>query len=294
MTLGMPRLPETWSNDQVLGFIRFMWQQWLLKSGRGRTDPTNDIRGPAPPAAVAAASKIAFSALGAFPGNLFQSELHEKRPAEQPPVDRATDALLERTSSGTLCMPVFTVAVEDDVNEWAGETRKQSQLLAPTSPSTVRRPMEDPERRNRNLEWLRMHFRALNDIGRLPFNNADLWQLHQFYFSPPYPETSDSENAEFADVEIPDEERRVSDSVVPPPSPEPELRNASLVSRTVSFQTLGDAFAASGISSHSSHGHKRRSIEGLPEDIKPAAKRPKNLKTRIAYYPRIMVSVSAC
>ena len=54
----MPNLPEQWSNDQVLGFFRLMWQQWLLKSGRGVAPSQDDdsIRGPAPPAAVAAAA----------------------------------------------------------------------------------------------------------------------------------------------------------------------------------------------------------------------------------------------
>ena len=47
-------------------------------------------------------------------------------------------------------------------------------------------PLDNAEQRNKNLRWLRTHFRPLIEVGRLPFNNADMWQLHQYYFSPPY------------------------------------------------------------------------------------------------------------
>jgi hypothetical protein len=296
MTLGMPRLPQNWSNGQVLGFIRYMWQQWLLKSGRGIAGVGEDgVRGPAPPAAVAAAAKIAFSSLGASPAKLFQIEPHEEQPAEQPPMDKADVALMERSGSGTMCVPVFSTS-EGDVSEWIGEKDEANEEGSSHAsvPSTIRSALEDPERRNRNLKWLRLHFRSLGDIGRLPFNKADLWQLHQYYFSPPYETYSDTENLDGAEEEITDEKSQpVMDSKAPPPSP---AMNASGVARTVSFQTLGDAFAASDIVARASpnnpNNNKRRPDEDICEDSKPAAKRAKNLKSRIAYYPRIMVSIN--
>lgn len=272
MTLGLPRLPDSWSNDQVLGFIRYMWQQWLLKSGRGKANSGNEIRGPAPPVAVAAASKIAFSSLGSDANELFQTELHEKLPSEQPPMDRIADALLERTDSGTIEIPEFFDIHEDESNEWTGDRVRTEQT---SSYPMVRTALEDPERRHRNLSWLRSHFRALNDIGRLPFSNADLWQLHQYYFSPPYSDTDDDE---------PTSASRKSIAAGSTPDSESPISRAS--SRTVSFQTLGDAIAtATGT-------HKRRSSqkEDGGESDKPSAKRAKNCRTRIAYYPRITVS----
>ena len=285
MTLGLPRLPESWSNDQVLGFIRFMWQQWLLKSGRGTAPADDGERGPAPPAAVAAAAKIAFSALGSSPTELFQTELHEKPLAEQPPVDKAAVALLERSESGTMHVPVFS-ETEGDLSEWTDISSRPARTssLIQTSASTVRSPLENPERRNRNLHWLRLHFRSLGDIGRLPFNNADLWQLHQYYFSPPYPIAGETENSNNGEIgKLDSNNTPMTDTPVPPPAPVPE--NALGVSRAISFQALGDAFALSGC-----HNNKRPpDDDSSSEDAKPAAKRAKNLKPRIAYYPRIMV-----
>jgi hypothetical protein len=64
MTFGMPWLPESRSNDQVLEFFCFMWQQWLLKFERSRNVECNDVpRGPATPEDVVAASMYALSLL---------------------------------------------------------------------------------------------------------------------------------------------------------------------------------------------------------------------------------------
>lgn len=294
MTLGLPRLPESWSNDQVLGFIRFMWQQWLLKSGRGTAPADDGERGPAPPAAVAAAAKIAFSALGSSPAELFQTELHEKPLAEQPPVDKAAVALLERSESGTMHVPVFS-ETEGDLSEWTENSSRpaRTSTLIQTSPSTVRSPLENPERRNRNLHWLRLHFRSLGDIGRLPFNNADLWHLHQFYFSPPYPaagETVNSNHDEIGKSDSNSTPNSTPSTEIPVPPPTPAPGTFSGLSRAISFQALGDAFALSDCGSLGCHSNKRPpDDDSSSEDAKPAAKRAKNLEPRIAYYPRIMV-----
>lgn len=283
MTLGLPRLPESWSNDQILGFIRYMWQQWLLKSGRGKANSCNEIRGPAPPAAVASASKIAFSSLSSDAGELFQTELHEKLPSEQPPMDRITDALLERTDSGTIGIPSFCDVDEEDLKEWTGDRVRTGQA---SSYSMVRTALEDPERRNRNLAWLRSHFRALNDIGRLPFNNADLWQLHQYYFSPPYSDTDDDENKGKDNEPTYAARKPAAAGNARLPVSDNSSLNSRPASRTISFQTLGDAIASS------TGTYKRRCSENEEggEDDKPSAKRAKNFRTRIAYYPRITVS----
>jgi hypothetical protein len=252
MTLGMPRLPMEWSNDQVLGFFRHMWQQWLLKSRNGNQATESIVRGPAPPAAVAAAAKIAFSAMGSTPERLFQAENHEKPLSERAPVEPAGAALLERSDSGTVSVPLFTVSSEVRIEDFVdGESKVAA--MTNSSPAmqiaTVRSPLENPERRNKNLQWLRLHFRSLSD------------------------------------------ERNASDTTTdPPPTPAMAPGTRSSYNRAVSFQTLDDAFAASGVTTP--HGHKRSSCIGVEEaDDGPAAKKAKNLKPRIEYYPRIMVSL---
>ena len=286
MTLGIPRLPENWSNNQVLGFFRLMWQQWLLKSRNGRPEDDNEeTRGPAPPAAVASAAKIAFSALGNRPELLFQTEPHEKPLAEQAPVEPAGAALLERTPSGTLSVPMFTVSSEIGIDDFVdGESKVAALTNRSPTPiiSTVRSPLESPERRNRNLQWLRLHFRALSDVGRLPFHNADLWQLHQYYFSPPSYQ-SDGESSPGSD-----------DIATYAPPPTPSLGSTQYDSALAFQSLLGEALFAAGAGASSEHSHKRPNSESHEVDDEPAAKKAKNLKPRIAYYPRIMVRLLWC
>lgn len=295
MTLGMPRLPEDWSNDQVLGFFRLMWDQWLLKSRQGSNSRDEDaFRGPAPPAAVAAAAKIAFTSLGTvIPVKLFQTEQHEKPISDRAPVEPASSALLERSNSGTVRVPMFTVSSEVGLSDFVdGESKAAAVNNRSPSPqlATVRNPLDNPERRNLNLQWLRLHFRALSDIGRLPFNNADLWQLHQYYFSPPLqqPEENDDGTSETAENNL---SRRDSDA---PPLQHVSTGRPSIsptMDRSISFQTLGDAISASGALSVIGNSNKRRSHGAPEEESKHAAKRPKNLKPRIAYYPRVMAQI---
>lgn len=295
-TLGIPNLPERWSNDQVLGFFRLMWQQWLLKAGRGAAISEDACRGPAPPSAVAAAAKIALSALGNSPESMFHTEPHEKPVAEGAPVDPSNTALLERTDSGTMRVPSFADANDFEADELLEIDSKVTEFASgATNATTVRGPLENPERRNRNLQWLRVHFRSLNEVGRLPFNNADLWQLHQYYFSPPFCPESDTDKPSSTDAdesadETSGQNEPTENTAVPPPTPAVGTKDPSM-GRAVSFQALGDAFAASGMFPPAT-SNKRRSLE---EGDGPAAKRAKSLsKPRIAYYPRVMVCVGRC
>jgi hypothetical protein len=298
MTLGMPWLPEEWSNAQVLGFFRLMWQQWLLKARQGNDsmDGDDEVRGPAPPAAVAAAAKIAFSGLGQEKKELFQTEVHEKPVAERAPVEPAGAALLERTNSGTMRVPMFTIDSETRITDFVdGESKVAAATNSSPSPNlpTVRGPLENPERRNRNLQWLRLHFRALSDVGRLPFHSADLWQLHQYFFSPPFAKTEEEETP--ASEHTQPEKSVSSPEVVraPPPTPAIAANVPSYQDRAVSFQALGEALKAS--SAFSSlvplNTHKRSS--GMLEEVGHVAKKAKNLKPRIAYYPRIRAKIES-
>ena len=299
MTLGVPRLPEEWTNEQVLGFFCMMWQQWLIKSGRGTIQDGDALRGPAPPAAVASAAKVAFSSLGGSTEKLFQTETHEKPIAEGTPVDPASAALIERTESGTLCVPKFDdELVEGDLSAWPARDSKDS-VTSPSSSikkaSMVRSALENPERRNKNLQWLRLHFQALSDVGRLPFNKADLWQLHQYYFSPPFYETEEKKSClDSADWRVDGVDKSVKSekALAPPPTPALSARSASM-SRAISFQALGNAFATSGILSQQGVNKRRPHEDQVEENEGPATKRAKCIKPRIAHYPRIMTKIKS-
>jgi len=288
MTLGLPRLPD-WSNVQVLGFVRLMWQQWLLKSAQGRMANVQEgIRGPAPPAAVASAAKIAFSSLGVSPDKLFRAESHDIPFAEGPPVDPAKTALLERTDSGTLNIPSFSPDAAGELHEWAEEDMATTAHDHSNAALAVS-PLEDPVRRNKNLKWLRVHFRSLSEVGRLPFNNADLWQLHQYYFSPPTSEAKVEQDPQSESLDSKNEPD------VPQNSPVQESGQKPL-GRAVSFTTLGAALAASNDPALNDHKRGTEAMD-VPEatvsDAEPMSKRAKCLKPRIAFYPRVMSKIQS-
>ena len=291
MTLGMPRLPETWSNEQVLGFVRLMWQQWLFKSGRGNPQDMNSVaKGPAPPAAVAAAAKIAFSALGTNPEQIFFSEEYSRPVTEVSPIDPAGSALMERTDSGTLTSPELMESAEGTLHEWfEGDKHHMHTGTAGNSTALIRSPLEDPEKRNRNLQWLRLHFRSLSQIGRLPFNHADLWQLHQYYFSPPVA-TTDDEGGDDSDGT--GNSRQRSKSVSPSTKPSDGGENGKM-GRSVSFRSLNDASAlTTSLSDHATSVMHKRTHDDMEETQEPATKKAKSLKPRVAFYPRIMVRIN--
>lgn len=257
-----------------------MWDQWLLKSKNGNTDSNDVHRGPAPPAAVAAASKIAFSALGSNAPNLLRTEDHKKSVVEGSPVDSAVSSFMERSESGTLLVPQSTFSVGPEISDFLGGVKTQgmnNDIAAPLAPSTsVKSLLDDHERRTQNLRWLRLHFRFLNDVGRLPFHNADLWQLHQYFFSPPF-YISDSVASESSELT----------SLVNEVSSIPILSGdqAVMVPEATYYPGTVD-----GISSH--HGIKRSSsfVEEMEGDTGHTSKKAKSLKPRIEYYPRVMVS----
>jgi hypothetical protein len=89
-------------------------------------------------------------------------------------------ALLERTESGTYASLFADSSgdlelIVDDVKKSATTPLHLSLLFGG--------PLDNAERKP-NFKWLKQHFRSLNDVGNCPFNNADLWQLHQYYFRP--------------------------------------------------------------------------------------------------------------
>jgi hypothetical protein len=262
-----------------------MWRQWAIKAGRGNVGKGDIPRGPAPPAAVAAAAKVAFASLGTALQTLFQTEMYEKPISERPSVDPSDTALLERSLSGTLEIPKCSFVNEDELSEWeGGKSKMDGTDTLPSSAHTlsVQETYENSERRSRNLRWLRLHFRSLSEVGRIPFNNAELWHLHQYYFSPPNVVLHDCDGLHHEVTSTP--ARGMAAPSTPTQQP-----SAPGMGRAISFQSLGNAFSVSRSLSHAG-GHKRRSEKQCQSEEQPALKRPKNSKPRIAYYPRIMVS----
>lgn len=325
VTLGMPQVLENWTNDQALRFICIMWEharsqvphtlsspqlQGKPKSAPAAREmqPAPEDLGPAPPATVVQVARKALAIIGDTSGGTLQTEPHEREISESSPFVPANATLLERSQSGTVRVPPI-VTTSDTLNPsevvelWTepGSEKKSGQPHLGAISGTV----ADPVRRQRNLQWLRSHYRSLNEVAKLPFNNADLWQLHQYFFSPvgseeERREATDSPLTASSSDEHPEEKFTLQmmkkapprHSRTPQPSPCPtDASKKSQLGRTVSFQMLGEAAVAAGVTNH-----KRQSWLMLEDEEKndsssdehgPASKRAKNFKPRIAYYPRI-------
>jgi hypothetical protein len=310
----MPQVPEDWSNEKVLAFVRLMWRNWGKKRGPSQDGETEEAKGPAPPAAVAAASKIALASLGNNPSAELYVEPRKNETYNDIQYSELTSlippnaALIERTSAGR-----WTVAAASDaVGEKSGFLESWTESSAFGRPTTVNHsvsgyheaPMDNPEQRNRNLRWLRTHFRPLIDVGKLPFNNADMWQLHQYYFSPPYygdddadsKPSSDHDDVSNSNASAPPKRTTKERLLAPPSTPVSfSSQQPSSMGKTISFQALSSAVAAADLATGSNKRRVERN-DGTEEDTKqskdtvPSAKRTKSMKPRIAYYPRIRVS----
>jgi hypothetical protein len=130
---------------------------------------------------------------------------------------------------------------------------------------------------------------SVNEVGNLVFNNADLFLLHQYFFSPVY-STADDADQESTTPEDKKEDaanvKSASESTAAPP-PTPVLSEAakqSNLGRAISFQTPGQAVAEAAAGVDASRPNKRGSLDEALKDDEPCSKRAKNLKPRIAYY----------
>lgn len=275
-----------------------MWSHWRAEESDGAASET---RGPAPPATVAASGKKAFAWLSTSEEAKmeFQKELSPQ--SDDSPVISPDTAILVRSSSGqNLQIPNWSDELRGGGDRDYGDDSCSSETdsfgessYTESSSTSHEKGTDNTERRNKNLQWLRVHFQSLTEVGNLVFNNADLWQLHQYFFSPAYgmnddnePESTLSESSEHPR----DGENNQASSQAPPPTPvASDAGNSAGIERAISFQTLGKAVAAAADVADS-RPNKRGSLEETLKDAEPCAKRAKNLKPRIAYYPRIRVS----
>jgi hypothetical protein len=334
MTLGLPQLPEDWGNDRVLGFVKFMWAQWQSTAsweGQKETDnrtPSNTSRGPAPPSMVAAAAKRAFASLSQSDESKARLQQEYQLNVDENPMIAPDTAILVRSNSGrNLQLPSWDdqlqqVAEEtnadcDEQDSWSSESDSLDRSsYTGSSDSLHNTTTVSTECRDRNLTWLRSHIQSLNEVGNLSFNNADLWQLHQYFYSPAYtadddldPETEESEEDKQQTSSQTMSQSTSSNSnddhhaggVAPPPtstSKTPERAERVIgMGRAMSFQTLRSeepvTTSTTTRSTASDHPRQRPNKRGsLDEELnnyhtEPKAKRPKNLKPRIAFYPRV-------
>ena len=308
MTLGLPQLPEEWGNDRVLSFVRFMWNHWkstkTVEPSKVIDEAKDLSRGPAPPSMVAASAKRAFGSLSKSEESriAFQNEL-QNQTDDNPIIAPDTTILVRSLSGNNLQIPssdeqlkevTETAEAEYLQDSWSSEMESLDQSSYTGSSFSIQNGAAiEYERRNRNLIWLRSHLQTLTDIGNLDFDDADLWQLHQYYFSPAYNaednvddnlESEMTEATDYHDDENAKREAQAQSAVAPPAQAPYEPEKAS-IGRAISFRTLGNAIADANISVQ--RPNKRSSLEEEVKFDQGNAKRAKNSRPRIAYYPRV-------
>ena len=314
VTLGLPPPLDKWSNEQTLKFIRMMWEQKRreeLEVANSNDDDDDDESnmdqdenvksryskigkpGPADPTLVVSAAKSAFEAMSDGEGeDLLADPVPPRERLDSCPLVVHDAVMLERSPSGNVRAPAIDATRERRLSDEVTPLRRMMSTSPGVPGSSAKREDDlslDPERRKKLEEWLGQHVTSLTELANLPFNDADLWKLHQYFFSPVgtsiFKKSTDG-------PQIPsskDSEAKLS----PTKSSNPTPKKAGGLTRKLSFRHLGDAEATTDIP-----GSRRRSLEmvdgvgsGDDGDGAPATKRARSNKPRIEFYPRVKTAL---
>ena len=357
MSLGLPPALEQWANEQVLKFIHLMWERMRQDHDQYRMEKEIDplhllpsvpdgnprmFSGPLDPATVVAVAKRAYEALGDNGGAMLSRRSdHPLEPSFESPV--AEDAImLEATESGDAPKEQhhFTLrGLLDPASMDVGESSYEPSDMnisvddangksSPQSPPPAPNLSFD-ERRKWIVEWLCKHFQYLNELSQLPFSSAELWRLHQHFFTPSIQDmgggngsgnVSPTPNANsldgfnnidgssiFSSQHPVSTSTQSSDGQICVPVSEPSLPRLGapsrymgtlpMLKRKVSYRFLNEAMLTS--SSHSEvRSEDSKSVSKMIEDVssqsmQPKFKKARRNKTRISFVPRIKAKLDS-
>jgi len=340
VTLGLPGAMETWSNEQVLKFIRVMWDRYrhekeaaLLTSPKGSTQsmsPTGSSEGsvgnaasvksaaekvepksgPSDPATVVAAAKSAFEALGDAGGALLLTEEPQRSISDSSPMVSSDAVMLEKTPSGTIRVPSLDESSDEEyfrnqklpnnnVPLEVSNTHISTGSLCTANGKDCPETPVDPAAKKRNMDWLRLHFRSLNEMIQLPYVYADLLQLYRYFYSP-------------VDNNVDGDDGGSVHEGMPPPGPRSVLgfnpgvvvmsttqmscppKQLSSLQRKISYRGLHDVMMGQQSNLPSPNFTAENSCKRRPvsdQSMQPATKRARNGKPRIDYFPRLKAKI---
>jgi Ran GTPase-activating protein (RanGAP) involved in mRNA processing and transport len=322
VSLGFPAPIAHWTNDQVLNFVHSMWDQYgeeslnsvednvldplhFLPSQNGSNSPTR--RGPVDPTTVVEVAKKAFDSLVENGVDIFTRRPgHPNQGANASPISYGI--ILTEDTNGTLMQhPLLT-----------GE--RVESFVAPPEPTVAQSSHPDPARKKRIVEWLCQNIHNLKKIAQLPFSSAELWRLHQHYFTPVVNESGGSvapspnpsaEPLGFGISSVPDVSRGVASDSIPEgivnesgaallvPVSDPSLKKSPdpmsslpMLKRKVSYRFLGDAALAAPSSrvlpNHPPPFSTSSSISrGQTNTLPRKSKRARRNRNRISFLPRV-------
>ena len=325
VTLGLPASLETWSNEQVLKFIRYMWEQRQKeqeeKSMDGAVDPLHMLDGDIPqpnapldPPTVVGVAKRAFESLSmsgdsALLQSLRQRSISFDSPLTEDAVIMEANGILlsaadidDNTSSSSF-------KEDGDKETLRSKTRPIPNSLMLQSPESSDFELDTATKKKRIVQWLCKNIHHLNELAQLPFNSSELWRLHQHFFSPTIQMTirneediTDSLHSFESSASRPASSilsapcaKTLNANVPTIPSSEPVINGRkSLLKRKVSYRFLGEATLSSNTLVNMSDNKKDmdESVSKLIENMngqsmEPKSKRARRNRSRISIVPRL-------
>ena len=273
-------------------------------TGIGNSVEKTEVKaGPSDPATVVAAAKAAFAELGDDGGALLLTEEPQRAISETSPMVCSDAVMLEKTPSGSVIVPCLDDSDEDTPLTITPNTplhasmkcTSAEQLCTSNGKDCPESPI-DPVTKKRNMDWLRQHYRSLNEVVQLPYVYADLMQLHRYFFS--LDSDDDNNNNCTNEAKPPQCGIAMRSTISPftsPTNPTSQTNQVtSALQRKPSFRGL-DMMESQNSSIHqpqiyvgSENTSKRRPVPGT-QPMQPAPKRARNDKPRIEYFPRIKV-----
>ena len=355
VTLGFPPALEHWTNDQIFNFIHLMWDRCGVELAASEEeknmdplhfldDPMTDDVGhdcrmsikstPLEASVVVEVAKKTFAALVDDGVDVFTRRSRENDLAS--PIATDDRIVVEMNAVATVAMETMYEG-EELVLENTSVSRpepmptcKTPSFVAP--PEAVKPTVPDASRKKRIVEWLCSHIQHLNKLAQVPFSSADLWRLHQHYFTPVVnesggqigPSTGGGQSADHVEITIssvPEVSRSNSNdyytadpltgdssgetivAAAPVPSSDPSMRASPhglvplpMLKRKVSYRFLGDA------TSLQEQQRQRPKIPSVSQLISygptghtmpPKNKKARRNRSRISFLPRIKAKLDS-
>ncbi|KAL7561230.1 hypothetical protein ACA910_004151 [Epithemia clementina (nom. ined.)] len=213
VSLGFPPVLGHYSNEQVLNFLHTMWEKFGGSAGDDNmnddpqedqiVDPLHFLPGsdsattnprfpPLPASTVLEVAKKAFDSLvqegydvfSRRPGHPKENSVASSSPffRNRTFVMETPDGLEEEDDTSSSSEPHNN---NDDSNSIPSNNAR-SFVAAPemATTTTPEESLPNPERKKRIVEWLCKNIQNLNKLAQQPFSSAELWRLHQHYFTP--------------------------------------------------------------------------------------------------------------
>ena len=201
VTLGFPSVMEHWNNEHVMNFIHLMWERSRADTPtpeEATLDPLHFLPTDGNGRALSRAVPLEAAVVVDIAKKAFQSLVQEGVDVfSRRPGHLTDDPVSPVSADGIFLVQRLHQDVSDNVDS-ASTATGATTLLEPLptlpnrsfvtppeeAPRSAAAALPDPSRKKRIVEWLCTNIQHLNKLAQKPFSSAELWQLHQHYFTP--------------------------------------------------------------------------------------------------------------